>query len=138
MRIAHRLPGTVRDEVLALDAGAFGVQWSLDRALLADALSATGRSQVFVVRESGRLQGFAIVGASGNTAYLQRLAVAAHDRRNGIASGLVAASLQWAASRRCFNTIVNTESDNVPARSLYEKMGFVVVPQRLSVMTKEL
>lgn len=138
LRFPRRLSKATVADILDLDIAAFGIEWSLDRTLLEDALGATSRTQVFVARHGNRVQGFAVVGATSHTGYLQRLAVGPHDRRGGIASCLVATSLRWASMNHCLHTIVNTESANLPARSLYEKMGFVMTPQRLAVMTKEL
>lgn len=138
LRWGHRMSSSLRDDILRLDARAFGEAWALDRDGLSDALRATSRSQVFVARHKGVLQGFAIVGATGGTGYLQRLAVDAYAQRGGVGSCLVAASVQWSSRKGCRNTVVNTDINNQSAQRLYEKIGFVSLPNRLTVLHKEL
>ncbi|CAB4568303.1 unannotated protein [freshwater metagenome] len=138
VRWGNRISSSLRDDVLRLDARAFGDTWALDRDAFTDALRATSRSQVFVARHKGVLQGFAVVGATGGTGYLQRLAVDAHVHRAGVGSCLVAAAVQWSSRRGCRHTVVNTEINNQPAQHLYEKIGFVSLPNRLTVLQKEL
>ncbi|CAB4641390.1 unannotated protein [freshwater metagenome] len=138
VRWGNRISSSLRDDVLRLDARAFGDTWALDRDAFTDALRATKRSQVFVARHKGVLQGFAVVGATGGTGYLQRLAVDAHVHRAGVGSCLVAAAVQWSSRRGCRHTVVNTEINNQPAQHLYEKIGFVSLPNRLTVLQKEL
>lgn len=45
-------------------------------------------------------------------------------RRRGVASALVAALGRWAAGQRCQTVYLQLLTDNAPARSLYEHMGF--------------
>lgn len=128
----------IRRDILNLDAHAFGVDWCLDDDLLHDALHATPRSQVFVIRYGGELQGFVVVGASGDTGYVQRLAVSGQHRNRGVGAALVGAAVSWTQKRACTQTVVNTEVGNLPALRLYEKIGFVSLPNRLAVLHKEL
>lgn len=129
---------SVRREILALDAHAFGPEWCLDEDLLTDAVRATTHAQVFVARDARLLHGFVVVGASGGTGYVQRLAVSEDRQGQGIGHSLVATAVNWAQKRGCTHTVVNTEVGNVPARRLYEKIGFVALPNRLTVLQKEL
>lgn len=129
---------STRRDILALDAAAFGPQWSLDRESLTDAIGATSRSQVFVCRRKSVLDGFVVVGSSGGTGYVQRLAVNDTQRQHGVGSCLVGAALRWTHARGCTHTVVNTETTNSAAQALYEKMGFVALPNRLTVLYKEL
>jgi ribosomal-protein-alanine N-acetyltransferase len=138
LRWGSRMPSSLRDEILRLDARAFGTTWALDTDAFSDALGATSRTQVFVARHKGALQGFAVVGATGGTGYLQRLAVDASAQRAGIGSCLVASAIQWSSRKGCRHTVVNTEVNNQPAQHLYEKIGFVALPNRLTVLQKEL
>lgn len=127
-----------RNAILSLDAEAFGPHWCLDRESLTDAISATTRSQIFVCREKSVLDGFVVVGSSGGTGYVQRLAVNENVRQEGVGSCLVTAALRWTHAHGCTHTVVNTETTNYAAQALYEKMGFVSLPNRLTVLQKEL
>ena len=138
LRWGHRMSSRLRDDILRLDARAFGHTWALDTDGLTDALRATSRSQVLVARHKGVIQGFAVVGATGGTGYLQRLAVDAHAQRAGVGSCLVAAAVQWSSRKGCRHTVVNTDINNHSAQRLYEKIGFVSLPNRLTVLHKEL
>lgn len=128
----------MRRDILRLDTHAFGANWCLDDDLLDDALRATPRSQVFVLRHDDDLQGFVVVGASGDSGYVQRLAVAEEHRSMGLGASLVDTAVKWAQARGCTQTVVNTEVGNLPALRLYEKIGFVSLPNRLAVLHKEL
>jgi ribosomal protein S18 acetylase RimI-like enzyme len=90
------------------------------------------------VSGTGETTGFAIVGRSAQTAYLQRLVVRADVRRRGVATRLVKESLAWAHSRGALDLLVNTEQSNAAALALYRGLGFVTVPDRLSVLEREL
>jgi ribosomal protein S18 acetylase RimI-like enzyme len=138
LRWGKRISSSQRDNILRLDARAFGTTWALDTDAFTDALHATSRTQVFVAQHKGILQGFAIVGVTGGTGYLQRLAVDADAQRVGVGSCLVATAVQWASRRGCRHTVVNTEVNNQTAQRLYEKIGFVALPNRLTVLQKEL
>jgi len=84
------------------------------------------------------LSGYALVGRTGHTAYLQRLAVHPTVRRRGIGSGLVSECLAWAYERGATELYVNTEPHNEAALALYRELGFVKVPEQLSVLEREI
>lgn len=131
----------VRDHVadlVDLDGIAFGPHWGIDTAMLADALAATTVSRIFVARRDDVLQGFVIVGLTGRTGYVQRLAVHPAVRRSGVGARLLARALQWTDKRGATHTVVNTEVGNSAALALYEKFGFEAMPDRLQVMELDL
>lgn len=128
----------LRREILALDTSSFGGSWCLDEGLLDDAMRATARSTLLISRHERRLNGFVIVGVSGDMGYVQRLAVHPDHRHRGVGTALVGHAVRWAARRGARQSMVNTEVTNVAARALYEKMGFTPLPTRLTVLHKEL
>lgn len=136
-RALRRTLGHTAD-LLDLDGVAFGAGWALDGEMLADALAATSASRVFVSRRDDVLQGFVIVGVTGRTGYVQRLAVHPSVRRSGVGARLLARALQWTDRRGATHTVVNTEIDNAAALALYTKFGFARLPDRLRVMEREL
>ena len=121
-------------EVLRLDEMSFPSPWNMAWADLTDAINATHHSRLFVSENKGALDGFALVGVSHGTGFLQRLAVHPSARRTGVASRLVATCLEWSYKRGCSTTIVNTETTNHSALSLYESVGFREMPDGLSVL----
>jgi GNAT superfamily N-acetyltransferase len=60
-------------------------------------------------------------------AELRRLRVAPEVRRRGVGMLLTQAVIDWSAERRCASIVLNTTTAQAPARSLYEKCGFVEV-----------
>ena len=136
-RSPWRLRSHVAD-ILDLDRVAFGDEWCLDEQSLDDAINATSRSRIFLSRRDDVLQGFVLVGLTGRTGYIQRLAVHPEVRRSGVASRLVARSLMWAQRRGVTDTVVNTETTNHAARGLYDAFGFTTMPYGLSVMERAL
>lgn len=139
LRIARRRTGRASfAAILDLDRVAFGDEWRMDAPSFTDAMGATRRSRLLVSRADDAIEGFALVGATGDTGYLQRIAVHPSRRRTGVATRLVAASIEWAWSRGCTRTVVNTESVNDAALSLYAGMGFVPMEHGLRVMERDL
>ena len=136
-RALRRAIGHTAD-LLDLDGVAFGADWALDAEMLADALAATAVSRVFVSRRDDVLQGFVVVGVTGRTGYIQRLAVHPSVRRSGVGARLLARALQWTDRRGATHTVVNTEVDNAAARALYVGFGFAQLPDRLVVMERAL
>jgi ribosomal protein S18 acetylase RimI-like enzyme len=125
---------STRNQILALDRDAFGSEWTMDTQTFAEALSATRRAAVFVCHVNDELVGFVIVGATGTTGFIQRLAVVPTARRSGVASALLASALTWTNRHGCTSSIVNTEIHNSAALRTYEKFGFEPLDNGLSVL----
>lgn len=125
------------EELARIDDAAFDPTWRVGRGGLVDALSATPLSETLVVEEEGRLKGFAIVGAMSTVSYLQRVAVAPDQTRQGIGRSLVRACLEWARQRGARTMLLNTQPDNAAAASLYRSEGFLPLGSRLSVLARE-
>jgi len=135
-KLRTRRHSPMLDNVLHVDADAFPAPWNLSHGSFARACTATSDHVVLVVGDD--VDGFALVGRAAQTAYLQRLAVRGDRRRRGVARRLVQESLTWAYSRGAIELLVNTEPTNESALALYRSLGFVVVPERLSVLEREL
>jgi ribosomal-protein-alanine N-acetyltransferase len=116
------------DRLNEIDRAAFLPRWRLGRLGLAESIDATSRSAVHVAEMSGEIAGFAITGVSFGAGYLQRLAVAAAYRRQGVGRSLVRTSLAWARARGALSMLVNTQIDNDAATDLYRSEGFESVP----------
>lgn len=118
--------------IFGLDRRAFPPQWQLDRNGLREARRATthvhfraARDSTISGRSPDRVVGYAISGRTGSTAFLQRLATDPDHSSRGIGSALVVDGMGWAARHGCSNLLVNTQTTNQRALSLYERLGFV-------------
>lgn len=120
---------------LAVDARAFEPFWRLDRVGLRDAIGATPTAR-FRVLGSAPILGYAVTGRSGNRGYLQRLAVDPTHRREGLGTALVIDGLRWLRRRWTTSAVVNTQVGNDAALSLYRRLGFVLEPGGLCVLTR--
>jgi ribosomal-protein-alanine N-acetyltransferase len=137
-RLARRFRSSSFKNILALDAESFGTDWQMDMANFTDALSATSQSRVLVSHHNNELVGFVLAGCTGQHGFIQRLAVRPQSRRSGVATCLLAASLNWIINNGCTDTVVNTEVANYSAQNLYRKFGFVDMNHGLIVMEREL
>jgi ribosomal protein S18 acetylase RimI-like enzyme len=130
-------PGTAEDLDAAtkIDAEAFTPFWRLDRLGLEEAMLATSRSVLLIIRDPDNgVAGFGIVGLGPALAYLQRVAVAPQWQRQGMGRSLVRASARHARSQGARALLLNTQLDNVPAFALYELEGFSVLTDALDLM----
>ncbi|MGZ4705123.1 MAG: GNAT family N-acetyltransferase [Acidimicrobiales bacterium] len=127
-----------REAVLEVDHLAFSPFWRFDRAGLDDARNATPVSRFRVAIRDGSVVGYAVTGRAGPISYLQRLAVHPDAQRCGIATMLVDDALHWATRRGARTMLVNTQEQNQPAVALYERLGFLLEPDGLDVLEREL
>lgn len=125
------------EELARIDDAAFDPTWRVGQGGLVDALSATPLSEALVVEDGGRVIGFAIVGVMSTVSYLQRVAVAPDQTRQGIGRSLVRACLEWARQRGARTMLLNTQPENAAAASLYRSEGFLPLGSRLSVLARE-
>ena len=122
-------------EALAgIDRRSFGPLWRSDASGLRESYRATLQRAVLVTRAGEGPEGFAIVGASGVTAYLQRIAVSPAHRGRGWGSRLILAAIRWAARHGAASILLNTPPANRPAAALYRSAGFHRLPDRLRVL----
>jgi ribosomal protein S18 acetylase RimI-like enzyme len=124
--------------VLALDDAAFEPFWRLGPLGLRDALDATPVHQFRATRANDALTGYAITGRAGNQGYLQRIAVHPDAQRQGWGTALVADAMHWLWRHGAVRAFVNTQFENVAARSLYESFGFAALPAGLAVLGRSL
>lgn len=73
---------------------------------------------------SAHPQAVALCVHDGELAGLQQIAVAADDRRRGLATQITAAALKWARLRGASKGWLQVEVGNAPAVALYAKLGF--------------
>lgn len=126
----------------SIDQCAFGLLATLDQPSLVLAMRATAHHRVYVsLHDKSKMlsrysstTAFAIAGYTGETGFIQRLAVHPDDQRLGIASQLVAQSMTWFAQHQIKQVLVNTAVTNLNAQALYQRCGFDEKSERLVVM----
>lgn len=131
-----RRAGPVRKVgVLDVDAAAFDPFWRLDRVGLREALSATPRRRLRVALGGGRVEGYAICGASAGRGFVQRLAVRPAQQGHGLGKLLLLDGLYWLRGLGTHAIAVNTQKGNEAALALYRRVGFRDDPAGLSVLS---
>jgi ribosomal protein S18 acetylase RimI-like enzyme len=134
----ERLLGTDDSEASGVDVAAFGRSWAIDRVGIGDVRSATPRHRARAVRIDGAIVAYAISGRDASTGYLQRLAVDPRHQHHGHGAALVTDSLRWMARWRVRRALVNTHIGNEAALTLYRRVGFVDLAERLHVYERRI
>jgi ribosomal protein S18 acetylase RimI-like enzyme len=137
---SHRVAdGDLRDlaDALRVDQAAFDSFWRFDRAALLEAVQATGRRAIHLVRRpGGGLAGYAITGLAGPLAYLQRVAVDPAWQGRGLGRSLVRSSAAWGEHAGASALLLNTPEGNASAAALYASEGFRTVSRDLAVLRR--
>ena len=122
-------------EALRIDAAAFDPFWRFDSSALDEAIAATPRSALLVVRAAdGGLAGYAVTGIGSTLAYLQRVAVDPRFQGGGMGRSLLRASARWAKREGGSTIMLNTQVDNESAIRLYESEGYDTMHEPLEVL----
>ncbi len=123
------------EELLAIDAVAFDSFWRFDANGLAEAIEATGRSSILIIRDGdGHPAAFAVVGFGSAISYLQRVAVDPAWQGQGMGRSLIRVAARKARSASAQVMLLNTQYDNARAIALYESEGFVQLPEPLGLL----
>ncbi|HHC07358.1 MAG TPA: N-acetyltransferase [Actinobacteria bacterium] len=121
--------------LLAVDRAAFDPRWRFDELGLREALAATPTTAVKVVRgPDGDPIAYAIVGYGQAISYLQRVAVHPRWQGRGMGRSLLRASAREARARGARALLLNTQTGNETATSLYASEGYVTLPESLAVL----
>jgi ribosomal protein S18 acetylase RimI-like enzyme len=124
-------------EALGVDAAAFDPFWRFDTLAMQEALDATPRAVLQVVRGTrGEIAGFVVTGIGTAIAYIQRLSVHPDHQGRGIGRSLVRAAAGWARASGACGLLLNTQADNEAAVGLYLSEGFIEVGSGLAVLRK--
>jgi ribosomal protein S18 acetylase RimI-like enzyme len=127
-----------RDAIVEVDDTSFEAFWRFDDLALREAARATPKATTFVTDVDGTIGGYLLIGRAGPTGYLQRLAVAPGAQRGGVGRALVGDGLRWLREHGVVRALVNTQTDNDRALTLYRALGFVDLPAGLCVLGRAL
>ncbi|MGZ8738810.1 MAG: ribosomal protein S18-alanine N-acetyltransferase [Nocardioides sp.] len=113
----------LEEECLGADAWSAGlVREGIDGAL---------PTVVYLVAElRGEVVGHAVVSTAGDIAELQRIAVDAAHRREGVASALLAGVLEVASRTEAERLLLEVRQDNRAALAFYARRGFTEIDRR--------
>jgi ribosomal-protein-alanine N-acetyltransferase len=118
--------------IAALEQEAFGSDaWS--DALVREGLAGLVPGALYLVAEAERsadVVGYAAASLFADVAELQRIAVAATDRRTGVATGLLARVEHEARLRYSERLLLEVREDNAPACAFYASRGFHELDRR--------
>ena len=121
----RRADFTDLERIIALTESAPGApRWSAStwRQILQS--PGTAARLVLIAESANECVGFGVVGLAANTAEIESLAVGGEWRRQGIARQLCADLLKWVRARHATHASLEVRVSNIPARALYESLGF--------------
>ena len=122
-------------ELLAIDAAAFPPFWRFNAGGLEEAINATARSTTLtILGGEGTPIAYAVVGFGSAISYLQRVAVDPEWQGHGMGRSLLRVASRKARSAGAKVLLLNTQTDNDSALSLYEDEGFVKLPEPLTLL----
>jgi len=123
------------EALLEIDRAAFEPFWRFDYNALQEATQATARSSLFVINDGvDGFTGYAVVGYGHAISYLQRVAVHPDWQGQGMGRSLIRAAARGAKRSGSKALLLNTQSENSGATTLYESEGYVLLPESLAVL----
>lgn len=106
-----------------------GEEWSLDH--FKSELSQVPETRMFwVAKADGRVIGYTGVMVIDDFADIATLAVVPEYRRQGIASRFIKMIFSEARRRGATRILLEVRTDNEPAKSMYQKLGFQILAER--------
>ena len=117
------------DGVCAIENACFAHPWSR-QSIEAELDNET--SLFFVAVEDGQVVGYIGMSFVLDEGYIYNVAVKADCRKNGVGSALIQTLVTHCRKNNFVFLTLEVRESNAPARSLYEKFGFIKVGERKS------
>lgn len=111
-----------------LEAALFGADAWSEQQVRADVLGS--RRSVLVQAQGLACEGYVVVSQAGDVADLDRIAVAADRRRQGLARSLLAAAVEEAKGAGAVRLLLEVAADNEGALAFYAAEGFAEIARR--------
>ncbi len=126
-------PGDL-DAILRIEAAVFGNPWAPQAYL--DEIERPMAHVEVAAEPDGHVVGFSctwhVVAAGETEAHLLRIAVDPQRQRQGIGGDLLRGVLERAAQGGGCRVLLEVGASNLPARRLYEALGFVEIGRRVA------
>ena len=87
-------------------------------------------ANTLVEEHDGAPAGYAVLQVVGDEAYLSNLMIAPPFRRRGLGARMLQKVIMWAASNGAQRVMLDVDTANLPAITLYRKMGFEFIERR--------
>lgn len=130
-RTYQLVPGNAEllDGIVTIDHNAFTAPWQYSAAMVTSLM--VDDSDITVCLDQAKPAGYCAVLKKRDGVHLTRIAVAPEFVRRGVASVLMASVCDHLHGG--LHITLNTPADALPAMRLYRKLGFVALPENLSV-----
>lgn len=113
--------------ILEIEKVSFAAPWT--RGMFEEIL-ASDVTISLVAEEAGRISGYIIFYDAGPEMHIMNVAVHPRQRRHGLAFGMMSRILAFARGKAIEECFLEVRESNVPARGLYEKLGFRSIGRR--------
>lgn len=114
-------------EVLAIEKVCFLSPWT--RGMF-ESTMASPIANCLVIERSGHILGYAVFYFAASEAHIMNIAVHPGVRRRGLAREMLSRVLALARRKAVEECFLEVRESNMPARGLYEKLGFEAVGRR--------
>ncbi len=115
------------DGVLEIEKVSFAAPWT--RGMFEETLSSPVATSL-IVEEEGRIVGYLIFYLAAREVHVMNIAVRQDRRGLGLASWMMSRTMELARRNSMETCFLEVRESNVPARGLYEKLGFRQVGRR--------
>lgn len=125
-------PATAADAetIAALEADCQGIDAWSENLVREGVTGDLPTIRYLVAEQDGRIDGYAVASYAGDIAELQRIGVAEHARRTGLATALLAAVVAEAPATGANRMLLEVRENNTGALAFYAARGFIEIDRR--------
>ena len=123
------------EKIVSIDKEIFDPYWRSSFLTLLDTLNSCKETVLYEYQDKGRLLAYALVGITMRSSFLQRFAVHPETQGLGVGSLVLENILSDMVKKKMISMKLNTQKENFAAQKLYEKKGFSLSKESLSIMS---